>query len=171
MSNGRVDETEVAAILSGNRRAIDTYIVTGIKQLTTSLAAMRANCEARGLVCPGLVGPGHETLLDAEDVDQRAAAIVEAARIAAEVTSETAAKTARLVKETATTAATEAARIVSEAAKTAAVTTVHTAEDAAQALADSKHTWAMWEVFSTALSRVGVPVLVVVLTLLITGKL
>jgi hypothetical protein len=50
-------------LLTGDQRAVDRYLVTGIRELTkgqremkTEIATMRQTCETRGLMCPGMHG-------------------------------------------------------------------------------------------------------------------
>ena len=61
MTNGHIDEAEIDALLSGDQRLVDRYIVTGIRELKHGLAAtksevtaMRKVCETRGLMCPAM---------------------------------------------------------------------------------------------------------------------
>ena len=62
--------------------------------------------------------------------------------------------------------------VLSDAASTAAAQTVQTAEAAAIALAaNSRQTWAMWGISTTLLREIALPVLVVFLTIYVTGKL
>lgn len=92
---------------------------------------------------------------------------------------DTAAARATLVTEVAEAAAAktlalaaEKARGVVSTAKGVAGETLTTAEDAAVLLAESsRQTWAMWGVGMTLLRDVVLPLIIVVATLLITGKL
>lgn len=62
--------------------------------------------------------------------------------------------------------------VISDAADTAAAQTVQTAEAAALALAaSSRQTWAMWGVSTTLLREIALPLIIVVATLYLTGKL
>jgi len=62
--------------------------------------------------------------------------------------------------------------VLSDAASTAAAQTVQTAEAAALALAaSSRQTWAMWGISTTLLREIALPILVVFLTIYVTGKL
>lgn len=62
--------------------------------------------------------------------------------------------------------------VLSDAAGTAADKTIQTAEAAALALAEgSRQTWAMWGISSTLLREVALPIIAVVVTLWMTGKL
>ena len=62
--------------------------------------------------------------------------------------------------------------VISDAADTAAAQTVQTAETAALALAaSSRQTWAMWGISTTLLREIALPILVVFLTIYVTGKL
>lgn len=62
--------------------------------------------------------------------------------------------------------------VVADAADVAAAQTVHTAEAAALALAEgSRQTWAMWGISSTLLREVAMPVIVVIVTLYVVGKI
>lgn len=62
--------------------------------------------------------------------------------------------------------------VVTDAADVAAAQTVQTAEAAAAALAaTSRQTWAMWGISTTLLREIALPILVVFLTIYVTGKL
>lgn len=178
MSNGKVDDAEIDALLTGEQGKIARFLVTGVRELkrgqertVIEVTAMRATCEQRGAVCPAMHGNIADQL-DEGDVDRRAAAIVETARIAAETTKTAAAVTARLVADTAKKAATETACAVADEAKVAATLTIDTAQATALALADDRHhTWAMWGVSTTLIQKLALPVLAVLVTLWFTGKL
>jgi hypothetical protein len=55
MSNGHIDAAELEAMLTGDRRAVDRYLVTAVQQLTTTVEGMAQTCETRGRTCPGVV--------------------------------------------------------------------------------------------------------------------
>ena len=61
MSNGRIDEAEIDALLASDQRLIDKYLVTGMRELRkgqhelkSEVSGMRQVCETRGLMCPGV---------------------------------------------------------------------------------------------------------------------
>lgn len=61
MSNGHIDEAEIDALLTGDQRLVDRYLVTGIRELRRGqhemrgeLVTMRQVCETRGAMCPGM---------------------------------------------------------------------------------------------------------------------
>ena len=55
MSNGHIDAAETEAMLTGDRRAVDRYLVVSIQQLTTAVEELQRICEARGKTCPAVV--------------------------------------------------------------------------------------------------------------------
>jgi hypothetical protein len=144
MSNGKIDEAEIDALLTGDQRLVDRYLVTGIRELKTSLgvvksevAAMRGVCEQRGSMCPGM----HGYLADPVDP-------------------------AKL-----RTLAAEKARGVVQVAQGVADETMLTAEGVAAELAsNSRKTWAMWGVGTTLLREIALPLVIVVATLYISGR-
>jgi hypothetical protein len=145
MSNGKTDDAEIDALLTGDQRAVDRYLVTGIRELTkgqremkVEIEGMRKTCETRGAMCPGMHG------FIADPVDPAKLRLLAA----------------------------EKARGVVQTAQGAADETLHTAEGVALELAkSSRQTWAMWGIGTAMLERVLLPVGVVLLTLLATGKL
>lgn len=59
MSNGAINEAEIDVLLasvSAEERPRMRYILIGIGQLTTEVAAMRQVCEQRGRLCPAMHG-------------------------------------------------------------------------------------------------------------------
>jgi hypothetical protein len=115
VSNGKIDDAEIDALLTGDQRAVDRFLVTGIRELKRGQAetkaevgAMRRVCEQRGRMCPGM----HAHIADP----------VEPIPAAGPPT-------------------------------------------------DDRRTWAMWGVGTTLLREIALPVLVVIATLVFTGKL
>jgi hypothetical protein len=115
MSNGKIDDAEIDALLTGDQRKIDRYLVTGIRELKrgqdetkAEVAAMRRVCEERGRMCPSMQAHIADPL---EPIPAAGSAM------------------------------------------------------------DDRRTWAMWGVGITLLREIALPVLVVIATLVFTGKL
>ena len=61
MTNGKLDEAEIDALLSGERDKVDRYLITGIQSLQEgqgkiqhTMRSVLATCEKRGESCPGM---------------------------------------------------------------------------------------------------------------------
>ena len=81
MVNGDIEDAQIEALLSGSRRTVNRCVLTGLKQLTLSVDAMKRTCEERGKVCPVING-------DARRISQAAATVAEAAAKASEIKAE-----------------------------------------------------------------------------------
>ena len=60
MTNGKIHDAETDALLSGDNRAVDRYLVVGIQELSAAIGSLRAEvnemhkaCAERGATCPG----------------------------------------------------------------------------------------------------------------------
>ena len=81
MVNGDIEDAQIEALLSGSRRTVERCVLTGLKQLTLSVDAMKRTCEERGKVCPVING-------DARRISQAAVSVAEAAAKAAAIKAE-----------------------------------------------------------------------------------
>ena len=76
MSNGQINAAELEAVLTGDRRAVDRYLVTGIQQLGASVEALRRTCDQRGKTCPAVVQTRTVRALAGRIVDRLAIPVV-----------------------------------------------------------------------------------------------
>ena len=145
MSNGHIDEAEVNALLEEEPSLLTRYLVIGMREMSAGQLSMKAEITAMREVCEtrGLMCPGMRGNI-----------------------------TDPMSPEQLRTLAAEKARGVVKTAQTVADETVHTAESTAlQLVKDSRRTWAMWGVGTTLLREIMLPLVIVLATLFITGKL
>lgn len=191
MMNGKIDDSEIEALMTGDKRSVDRFLVTGIRELkrgltgvTTEIATMSAVCEQRGLLCPGmhanLADPmdraAHSVPLeDPEVIATRAAArVADVARVAKEEASKVADRQAVIIENTAKRAAEVASNLLIAAAEKAEAKTVAVAKKTAQELADDNSNFqlrTLWSVSNGLVTKLALPVIAVLVTLWLTGKL
>lgn len=174
MSNGKADDAKIEALMTGDDETVDRYILIELRDLRKAIDAVRQICEQRG-TCPVVTAPVAAVAEDADAAATRAAArVAETARLARETAADTAESTARLVEDTARKAAAEAARLIRAEADKAAARTVAVATTTASDLAAHSASFrleTLWNVSTTIVNRLALPVLAVIVTLWLTGKL